>query len=155
MPQEITPAAALSESLQESFDNIRENHPGRTVQQGPLQGDVTPYLDVRAALGVAGVGLQYLASTVEGTFTADAVGAADGVDVKLPFTPKLVIAHQRSTNIVYIKFGSHPGAFSLKGTLATPAWAVADNTISVSEDGFQINAAEVTDTHIWHYIAIA
>lgn len=149
--QEITAVPAINESLQESLSNVTTYHP---------DSNVTPYLDVRAALGVAGEGIQYLSSMAEGTFTADADGAADGVEVNLPFAPKLVVAHNRTSNNLYIKFGTHPGQFSLKGTLATPAWAVTDNTVktgNIADDdptGFSINAAEVTDTHIWHYFAI-
>lgn len=151
--QEVTGSVVVSEKTSSAFQGLFNNHPNQ---------DVTPYLDTREMAGLLlKGGLESMAHVVEGSFTTDADGAADGVDVAVGFSPKAVIIHNQTDGLMYLKLKSHAGLFSLKFTLAGPVIAFANTTVKMgnvaddSVDGFAINAAEIAAAgKVISYLAI-
>jgi len=116
-----------------------------------------PYPDGRVLSGLLN---EYLPSSplqVQGSLTADADGAADGVDVLLDFKPKFAFIHNETAGLAYLKLASHAATSALKITLTGPVVAYSATLVKFSDaaaanlNAFHVESAEVTAADVIHY----
>lgn len=148
--QQVTFDGVNNAQLNNFLQSLSQNHP---------KPNVNPFMESRQLAGLMGSFLTGFTSGVQGPVVADADAPTDGIEVLLPFAPKVVLLYNKTTNELYVKMNSMSGFQSVKLT-GTPTMVFTNNTVKMGtqddseEKAFSYHNTEITAGDELHFFAI-